>query len=36
MKANKNTEIKAYALVDLKNEITYGFKVRSKDKNIPK
>ena len=30
---DKETEIKAFALVDLDNEIAYGFKVRSKDKN---
>ena len=29
---DKDTEIKAFALVDLDNEIAYGFKVRGEDK----
>ena len=31
-KQKEGTEIRAYALVDLDNEIAYGFKVRSEDK----
>ena len=32
IKQKEGTEIRAYALVDLDNEIAYGFKVRSEDK----